>query len=91
MEKDAFEMEDEEYEAELEEESVRSSESDGKIRTSNALDVDNTSNVSIQSTQTAHNPSIHLSFSPIKVSPSASLLPNTDSLSLKFDEWATQK
>jgi hypothetical protein len=31
VEKDAFEMEDEEYEAELEEESLRSSESDGMI------------------------------------------------------------
>lgn len=29
MDKDPFEMEDEEYEAELEDESVRSSESDG--------------------------------------------------------------
>ena len=32
MEKDPFEMEDEEYEAELEEESVRSSESDGETK-----------------------------------------------------------
>jgi hypothetical protein len=30
LDKDPFEMEDEEYEAELEEDSVRSSESDGK-------------------------------------------------------------